>query len=131
MPQPRAIIYFDPAYGDMAKDIAARVRDDIANVQTTMVWGTRVRDERDMEGGAHAVIIQRSLDNASLIETMYREFAVDCEIHFVGDDGEFEETDEDGGDEGTGTDQPPDSEAPQADAAPPADDPGPGTEETS
>ena len=87
---PTAIIYFKPTSGDMAKDLAARVRNDPRGIKTLLCWGTQFRDERDLQG-CQAVMIQRSLNNAGLIATCYQNFAAGVEIHYLNDDGSFED----------------------------------------
>lgn len=87
--RPTAAIYFSRHSNEMAKDLADRVRND--GPKTVLVWGEKFRSEKDIEEEAGAVIIQRSLANSSMIAAVYEQFAGDVEIHFVTDDGEFEE----------------------------------------
>jgi len=87
------VIYFRPDSGEMAKDLAARVRNDPRRVKTLSVWGNKFRDERDMEA-CKAIAIQRSLGNSDLIASCYRNFADGVEIHFLRDDGSFEDEDD-------------------------------------
>jgi hypothetical protein len=93
MANPTAVIYFkrDPASSAMAKDLAARVRND--GPKTLMIWADRFKDEQDVEETARAVIIQQSAGNCSLIIKLYETFAAGVEIHLVSDDGDFIEGD--------------------------------------
>ncbi len=87
---PTAVIYFRPVDGAMAKDLAARIRNDPRNIKTRLCWGDRFRDERDLEA-CQAVIIQRSLRNVDLISTCYRNFSDGTQIHYIDDNGTFED----------------------------------------
>lgn len=90
---PTTIIYFAPASAGMAKDLAARIRNDPRGIKTLLCWGSKFRDERDLEG-CGAVIIQRSIGNADLIASCYQNFSAGTQIHFVDDNGAFEDEDE-------------------------------------
>lgn len=84
---PTAVIYFNRNSAEMAKDLAARVRND--GPKTLLIWANKFTDEADVEETARAVIIQASAPNAKLIQTMYENFAAGVEIHYVDDQGEF------------------------------------------
>lgn len=109
-----AVIYFnrDPKSTAMAKDLAARVRNDGPN--TLLVWADRFRDESNVDANARAVIIQESAPNAKIIATCYDNFAAGVEIHYVDDDGGFLEEDVNlGGESGAETvDNPDKADAP-------------------
>lgn len=88
---PTAVIYFKRDSAEMAKDLAARVRND--GPKTLLIWAHKFTDEADVEETARAVIIQASAPNAKLIQTMYENFAAGVEIHHVDDEGEFADVD--------------------------------------
>lgn len=119
--QPTAVIYFNDKSGAMAKDLAARVRND--GVKTLMIWAHQFSNEDHIEESARAVIIQASAPNADLIRTMYESFAAGVEIHLVDDEGEFLEGDAldvkpEAGTEPAGEPEPAaDQQEPEADAA--------------
>lgn len=96
----------------MAKDLAARVRND--GPKTLMIWADRFRDEADVEETARAVIIQKSVGNCAYITSMYEQFAAGVEIHLVTDEGDFI-------DEGPKLDVPDEPEPEPASDDPPAE----------
>lgn len=85
--KPLALIYFIPKDQEIAKDVAARVRNDGGDAR--LVWGHKFTEPEDMDREASAVIIQRDLTNSSLIAETYAAFSAGVEIHFIDNEGVF------------------------------------------
>lgn len=85
--KPLALIYFQRQNQEVAKDVAARVRNDGGDAR--LVWGHQFRQPEDMDNDAAAVVIERDLPNASLIAETYAAFSAGVEIHFIDNEGVF------------------------------------------
>jgi hypothetical protein len=74
--------------GDVAKDFAGRMRIN-DGVIATLVWANRFLGEGDVMGGIAAVVIEEGCPNADVIESCYRQWSPDSEIHYMTPDGQW------------------------------------------
>jgi len=88
MSKPLALLYFTRDKDAIAKDIAARIRNE-GNL-VNMVFATGFRDAHQAIK-CDAVIIQQSCGRAEMIASAYQENFPETEIHLYNDEGEFDD----------------------------------------
>ena len=103
-----AVIYFSPKNSKAYKELAARVRSD--GGRTTLVWSNQWKGAESILTECRGVIIERNCKNADDIVEAYRRYAVDVEIHYTDENGEFSEDGE--AEEETITEEPVTAEEP-------------------
>lgn len=108
-----AVIYFDRDSGKMAKDLAARLRNE--GTAARLCWADRFNSEDDLEQ-CQAVIIEHTVHNASDIAQSYNSFAHGVEIHYIDANGDF--CDETGDELPREEEGQPSADAPQPTAVP-------------
>jgi len=87
MTRPTAKLYFNRGSEAVAKDLAARVRNE--GNHCNLIHAHLFAGDHDVEDGTSAVAIQASAGKASQIARAYKAQLPECETHFFNDAGEF------------------------------------------